>query len=288
MRRFVIPSIIVSAWLLVSSHGLAGETHQYPQCHKQPSEAEIQGAKGAFQAGSVSFNEADYERAILYWEDAFRRDCTATLLLHHLAKAYEGQGNLEQAIVALQAYLERTPDAAEKPQIQRRIEVFNQKIEDERQRLARAEEERKSRDAATLASTEGGAVPATGTKTNLYVNPFIPIAVGGVGLAAAIVGGIIYFPASSDVDLYRGKCAKVGAQYKCLPSDLDAAQSAESRRDWGVGVGVTGLILAVGGAGWYFFNETQQKPAKVSALPKSRVEPWVAPQFAGLNWTGSF
>lgn len=287
MRRFLIPSMLVTAWLLESSLGLAGETHSYPECRKQPSDSDIDGAKGAFQAGSVSFNEADYARAILYWEDAFRRDCTATLLLHHLAKAYEGQGNLEQSIVALRAYIDRTPDAAERPQIQRRIEVFEQKIAEEQQRAARAEEARRAQEADAKAESAVQAQAPSPATMNLYVNPIIPIAVGSVGLAATIVGGIIYFPASSDVEVYRGKCDKAGGQYRCSASDLDAAQSAESRRDWGVGVGVTGLILAVGGAGWYFFNETQ-KPRGPSVPKQPAMQPWVGPKFAGLSWTGSF
>ena len=52
-------------------------TKSYPDCGREPTEAEVAAAKGAFQAGNASFNEADYARAIDYWEDAYRRDCTA-------------------------------------------------------------------------------------------------------------------------------------------------------------------------------------------------------------------
>ena len=78
----------------------------------RPSDSDVTAAKGAFQAGNVSFNEADYDRAILYWEDAYRRDCTATLLLQHLGRAYEGLGNLEQAVIALRTIRAPKLDAA--------------------------------------------------------------------------------------------------------------------------------------------------------------------------------
>ncbi len=287
MRRFLIPSIIASSCLLVPGNLLAGEVHQYPECHKQPSETDIQGAKGAFQAGSVSFNEADYERAILYWEDALRRDCTATLLLHHLARAYEGQGNLQQAVVALKAYLERTPDVAERPQIQRRIEVFEQKIHDEEQRTAHPTPPQTAKDVSSTT-----AVGAAGSNTNssaldlhLRVNPIIPIAVGGVGVAATIVGAIIYFPARSDLKDYKARC--FGGDSCPSDSITSEAKSAESRRNWGAAVGITGLVLAAGGVGWYFFNEQQSpKESKVPVAPA--FQPWVGPQVAGLSYSGSF
>jgi hypothetical protein len=287
MRRFLIPSMIASTWLLGSVTALAGEVHQYPECHKQPSETDIQGAKGAFQAGSVSFNEADYARAILYWEDAFRRDCTATLLLHHLSRAYEGQGNLQQAVVALRAYLERTPDAAERPQIQRRIEVFEQKIEEERQREARAAEERQAKQAPPPAATGTGTSAPSAGGLNLRVNPVIPISVGAVGLAATIVGAIVYFPARSDVKDYEAKCNVGGVKNRCPVGDFDAAQSAVSRRDWGLGVGITGLVLVGAGVGWYFFNETQ-KPVNAAPPKAPAFQPWVGPQTAGLSYGGRF
>jgi len=282
MRRHLNASIIASGCLLVSSHVLASELHEYPDCHKQPSDADIQGAKGAFQAGSVSFNEADYERAILYWEDALRRDCTATLLLHHLARAYEGQGNLRQAVVALRAYLGRTPDAAERPQIQRRIEVFEQKLQDENQRQTKLAEAQKTKEPPVMGGTTDQR--ASSSAMDLRVNPIIPMAVGGVGVAATIVGAIIYFPARSDLKDYRARCSNGICASASITSE---AQSAESRRNWGAAVGITGLILAVGGTGWYFFNEQQRSNAV--APPKTAVlQPLVGPQFAGLSYSGLF
>src|SRR6478609_6755436 len=104
------------------------EPKAYPECVKTPTDAETAAAKGAYQAGNASFDEADYPRAITYWEDAYRRDCTANLLLKNLARAYELYSQKRQAVVALETFLVREPNAADKEQIQRRIEVLKKQI----------------------------------------------------------------------------------------------------------------------------------------------------------------
>src|SRR5450432_1648260 len=104
------------------------EPKPYPECTKAPTDSETAAAKGAYQAGNASFDEADYPRAITYWEDAYRRDCTANLLLKNLARAYELYGQKRQAVVALETYLVREPTTGDKEQIQRRIEVLKKQI----------------------------------------------------------------------------------------------------------------------------------------------------------------
>src|SRR5687767_7015876 len=106
-------------------------TKSYPDCGREPTDAEVAAAKGAFQAGNASFNEADYARAIDYWEDAYRRDCTANPLLLNLARAYELAGRKRQAVVSLETFLAREPSSGEKDQINRRVEVLKKKIVEE-------------------------------------------------------------------------------------------------------------------------------------------------------------
>ncbi|MGE5783777.1 MAG: hypothetical protein ACM3ZE_04270 [Myxococcales bacterium] len=282
MRRFSNPLIIASSLLFFCGQASAGEVHEYKECQKQPTEADVQGAKGAFQAGTVSYNEADYERAILFWEDAYRRDCTATLLLLHLARAYEGQGNLEQALVALHAYLARAPsNAPDRPKAERLVVAFEQKLDSQKRSQTQVEEEQKPKEdqpPPTTAPSTAGTGPAY---RHLYVKPIIPIAVAGVGISAFVVGGIIFGTAQSDVSDYDEQCK---GQCPDRQTYKDA-EDAKSRRDWGLGIGVTGLVLAGGGIGWYFFNEQQKpnQPARTTALL-----PWLSPSVAGLSYRGSF
>src|SRR5687768_5293342 len=121
MRRCVTSWALASTLLSSPAWAAPGQGgFSYPPCDRAPTENETTAAKHAFQAGNASFDEADYTRAITYWEDAYRRDCTAHLLLLNLARAYELDGQKERAIVSLQTYLERSPDAAsQKAQIER-------------------------------------------------------------------------------------------------------------------------------------------------------------------------
>src|SRR5882672_5341011 len=91
---------VVTGILSLSSAGaLAADSKvSYPSCTTAPTEADKSAAKGAFAAGQGSFNEADYATAITYWRDAYRRDCTAHLLLTNLARAYELKGDRAEAV----------------------------------------------------------------------------------------------------------------------------------------------------------------------------------------------
>src|SRR5882724_6811775 len=103
----------------------------YPTCDRTPTPGDVSSAKGAFDAGNGSFNEADYDRAITYWEDAYRRDCTAHPLLLNLARAYELNGLKQHAVTALQTFLARVPNSSEENQIKRRIDKLQEQIQSE-------------------------------------------------------------------------------------------------------------------------------------------------------------
>src|SRR5688572_12504099 len=90
--RILSRSLIVSFVLSLGTLARAEEVRPYPECTDDTSDPVTTGARAAFQAGEASFNEADYPRAILYWEDAFRRACSATSMLLNLARAYELSG----------------------------------------------------------------------------------------------------------------------------------------------------------------------------------------------------
>src|SRR5690606_30218440 len=61
--RAYLPQAAALAFTLASPVWAASA---YPECTKTPTESEISAAKGAFEAGQVSFHEGDYERAVLY------------------------------------------------------------------------------------------------------------------------------------------------------------------------------------------------------------------------------
>ncbi len=286
--------------LVAAGSAWAGPTHAYPECTLRPSDSDVTAAKGAFQAGTVSFNEADYDRAILYWEDAYRRDCTATLLLQHLGRAYEGAGNLEQAVIALRTFIERSPESPERAQVQRRIEVFEQKLAEDKQKAAAALPPA----AATTQPGQGAPPsqkgssptpaqpPANEGKGGFPWAPAVPIAVGGV---AAVVGTIVFIGARqkiSDIENYTDptsgeKLCKEHNKGTCPPDQASQGNDARTRATIGTVVGVGGLAVAGAGVLWLILDsKSEPKSALEPRAPK--FSPWVGQNSAGLIWQGHF
>ncbi len=270
---------------------IAGPTHPYAECTTHPSDSDVTAAKGAFQAGTVSFNEADYDRAILYWEDAYRRDCTATLLLNHLSRAYEGLGNREQAVIALRTYLERSPDSPERAQIQRRIEVFEQKIADEKQQAAAAQSAKPSPTQPAVGAPSNqpnnGTVPPTsptpaGESKPIAWGPIAVIAVGGV---TTVVGGIVYLKAKSDISDVESKCPNHVCQ-KDQPTLVQQGNDARSRATTGTIVTISGLAIAGAGVVWFVLDS--KKSPQTAQYREPAISPWLGSGSAGLSWQGRF
>ena len=259
-------------------------TKSYPDCGREPTDAEVAAAKGAFQAGNASFNEADYARAIDYWEDAYRRDCTANPLLLNLARAYELAGRKRQAVVSLETFLSREPNSGEKDQINRRVEVLKKKIAEE--------------DAAAAAApppSTGTAPPATGptapppveSPAKVKHSPF-PWIVMGVGGAALIVGTIGAVDAKKKIDEVEAKCPN----HQCVGSDTESitkGNDARSKLNGSVVIMSIGGAAVVGGAIWWFMDKKAVERANGSvARKRPLITPFVAPQLAGLSVSGAF
>jgi hypothetical protein len=261
------------------------EPKPYPECTKAPSDAETAAAKGAYQAGNASFDEADYPRAITYWEDAYRRDCTANLLLKNLARAYELYGQKRQAVVALETYLVREPTTGDKDQIQRRIEVLKKQIADEKAAPPPTTPTQPVTPVVPVAPVQPQPAPAAHTGKR----PIAPLIVAGAGGVVLIVGAVVYAGGAKDVNTYEGLCKNhncTGTGTMSAVSEQSAANSARTKKiTGGVVTGVGAAVLA-GGLIWYF---AQPRSAETTgSLLKPKVTPAVTPGFAGLALSGAF
>jgi len=297
-KRIRMRKQLCALWLVAGSVALPAIAHAedepkpYPECTKTPTDAETAAAKGAYQAGNASFDEADYPRAITYWEDAYRRDCTANLLLKNLARAYELYGQKRQAVVALETFLVREPNSGDKDQIQRRIEVLKKQIAAEKTATPPAG----TTPPTTTANTPPPPPPPPPESTapapaGEGKRPIAPLIVAGVGGAAFIVGGIVYLKAAHDVNTYEGQCPN----HSCgtgpgATAKADAANSARSRKIAGGIVTGVGAAALAGGLILYFVLPRSSETATASAgtLLKPRVDPAVTPGFAGLSLSGAF
>ncbi len=283
---------LLAAFLLLASPAWARAeeaTKAYPDCGREPTEAEVAAAKGAFQAGNASFNEADYARAIDYWEDAYRRDCTANPLLLNLARAYELAGRKRQAVVSLQTFLEREPNSGEREPIGRRVEVLKKKID----------EEDAAASAAPPPSDGNGSVkseppvvapvaPAPRREAKRSLGPWVVIGLGG---AATIVGAVGYGVSKSKVDDLAQQCEKPETHEGCPPDVERDGNAARRRMSISAGVAGVGVAAVAAGVVWWVLDGkrvSRESADQKALLHRPELTPVLGPQLAGLTLSGAF
>lgn len=287
---------LISTWLVsvVPASALA-HTKPYPACERTPSSAEISGAKGAYEAGQASFNEADYSRAILYWEDAFRRDCTAVKLLLNLARAYELSGKKEHAVLALETYLERRPDAPDRAPIEKRIENLRVSLAEGTSPASPAQPEAEPRTATqSAASSEAARTPES---DQVRPRPAWPVILTASAAVLVGVGAVLTIDGISKVNSLNCPANGDGTQQVCDANppltntpeeETQRAFSATTERNVGIGVlAGGGALLAVGGVAWYLL--WQDGPAQSSsARARTTLVPLLGPGLSGLSLRGRF
>lgn len=261
----------------------ASRTQQYPPCTSEPEPASIQAARGAFEAGKAAFEEGDYDRAITYWEDAYRRDCTAHAMLKNLARAYELNVQHERAIYALKTYLRRTPDAPEEEALQRRIANLREK-QATVEAMRRAAAQARAAAAHTTASTPRRFPEKTTGPADVAAEPTSgrspwPFIVAGGGLVLTGLGTVQWVRAHSDAKDAARDC--VGDRKNCGNQEAveRGNRAVQRERIWGAVTGV-GIATMAGGVLWYVLQPDADSRAELT--------PSVAPDYAGLRWSGRF
>jgi len=283
-----LTSLSVALALLVAPTLASAEepTKSYPDCGREPTEAEVAAAKGAFQAGNASFNEADYARAIDYWEDAYRRDCTANPLLLNLARAYELAGRKRQAVVSLETFLAREPSSGEKDQINRRVEVLKKKIAEEDAAAVVAPPPPAAAAPVTPPPVTEPAAPAAKRSPG----PWIVIGVGG---AVAIVGTIGVIGNKKKLNDADAECddpsTKVVEGRDHCPFPAVAKKGNDARTALNVSGVITGVGVAAVAAGfvWLIIDGKRVEHAQ-TASRRPQLTPIFTPQHAGLTLSGVF
>jgi hypothetical protein len=252
----------------------------YPTCSTPPTESERKAAQGAFAAGQGSFNEADYSTAIMYWRDAYRRDCTAHALLVNLARAYELKGDRTEAIEALETYLQRKADDPKVDEYQRRIQNLKAQLAAAQASASAAAASANA--SAPAPSTSAPPAPFVPPPMHLNVPPLIVVGAGAV--LAAGVGIPIWIAGNNDVHEAEKACS----QRNNCPKPI-ADQGNKGRENMFVG----GALIAAGaaaltaGAVWYLMSPKKATPSEVQSN-RVRVDPAFGSNFAGFSLGGSF
>jgi hypothetical protein len=299
IMTFALIATMAAVPAFAQSANDAGQESQYAACSGKPSQADTEAAHGAYMAGKGSFDEADYTRAINYFKDAYRRDCTKNELLVIVARAYELQGNRREAVHALETYLERVPTAQD-AEVQRR-HIANLKRELSEQAAASASA---SASVAPTASPNASAAPSASAAPTATapepvassappptadkghsIAPWVVVIAGG----AALVGGSgLYGVGTGQVSSAESVC---GANHQCPgtsagQSALSQGNSGRTEETVGVVVGSVGLAAVAAGLIWHFVERTG--PADQKAARHPVVTPQVAPGYAGLGLSARF
>jgi hypothetical protein len=297
IMTFALIAMAAAVPAFAQSANDAAQESQYAVCSGKPSQADTEAAHGAYMAGKGSFDEADYTRAINYFKDAYRRDCTKNELLVIVARAYELQGNRREAVHALETYLERVPTAQDAEVQRRHIANLKRELSEQAAASASAASVAPTASATASAAPSASAAPAatapepaassappSGEKGH-SIAPWVVVIAGG----AALVGGtILYGVGMGQVSSAESVC---GTNHEC--PGTSAGQSALSqgnsgRTDETVGVIVDSVGLAAIAAGliWHFVERTGPADQKAALHPV--VTPQLAPGYAGLGLGARF
>lgn len=253
----------------------------FPACTREPTESDIDGAKGAHAAAKQYFEKADYDKAIQYWRDAYNFDCTKPRLLQNIANAYEKKGDVRAAIDVLKIYLDRDPGAQDAITVRQKIHNLENSlaaVPDGGPPPPPDADVPVVADAGVDAAVVTPPPDAGSSTTNLW-----PWGVAGGGLAVAIAGGVLLPLGLTGISDAEERC---GGTRVCTDDDArkdgNLARTEATIGTIALGVGV--LALA-GGLVWQFVFTPQQPKAPASAL---KVTPTVGPRAGGLTLTGAF
>jgi hypothetical protein len=268
----------------------------------KPSKKDTEDAKSLFKLGKDAREAGNYTDAIKYFKDAYKRDCSAHLLLKLLAQAYELDAQFPQAVEAYKLYRTRQkPTGEDLDLLDTKITNLSKKLGDTSTTGSATTTAPTGTATSTTAPTgtatdtaPTGTVTSAPTGTTTSTPPpsggpgVAPWIVVGVGGAAVIGGAVLWITSNSTVskksdEFEAGNCAssdkpKNVAACNAISSDGKSAQNTRT-----VGIIVTGVGVAAVGAGlaWYFLGgSSEKKSAKITVTP--------GPTFAGIGLAGRF
>ena len=210
---------------------------------QSPTSDPQQRARELFENGVLLYEEAQYEQAILAWEEAYRLSERA-LFLFNIANAYERLGDLDRALDYLHRYRAFAP-ADERATLERRIRTLEQRQEELRQAQGPP-------DAPAPAPLAAGPPAQPAESPSGQRNMGWLIGLSATSLATAATGVYFALDAQSQADTLERRCSgglcTTGSQ-----SIADREQRSALLADIAFGVaavsaiGAIALALASGG-----------------------------------------
>ncbi len=276
----------------------------------KPSKKDTEEAKTLFGLGKNAHDTSNYTDAIKYYKDAYKRDCTAHLLLKNLGKVYEADGQYAAAVEVYKLFRARGKPAGEE------LDLLDAKIANLSKKVAPSTTET----APTGTGTGTGTAP-TGTGTGTAptgtasvvptdtapsssgttvpttpppssgpgVGPYIVIGAGGVLTVAGVILGVTGNSkvVSTSEEFAKLNCAPpntplAGDLARCNQLSSDG-KAAINRRNLGWVLTGVGVAAVGGGVVWLLLGGKKSEPAKAGQIT---LVP--GPGTAGIGLAGAF
>ncbi len=283
-RIFTLPHILLVASVLYAG----GATHAV--------RAQDEAARAHFQSGAAYYDSGEYEDAAREFMRAYDMSQRAALF-YNIALAYQGMGDLENAVTYLERYLNDVQEIPNRATLERRLENLKLRAEQQQQPQAtpappdpetsKGRSRRQSTQAdetptpATPILAQPAAEAATASQTTEATNrsaqstaatqggvpkpALYAWIAGSVGVAAATAFGVM---ALSERTSIEDGC---GANSSCSPSQVNRLETLALVTDISIGVAVAGA--AVGTVLWMTHRE---EPPRAKPLPGPESEPRAA------------
>lgn len=251
----------------------------FPECTKKATPQDNELAKNAHKLATRYYDQADYDKAIQYWNEAYNFDCSVNDLLINIANAYEKKGDKAATVATLEAYLKRTG----------KNEVIEAKVKNIKAAMAApAPTPSVTASTAPTATAVPTAAPSTvpTAPTPEGPRPYgnTPWFVVGGGGALAIIGAILLPVGLGKVRDAENKCP---THANCSNDVADEGNAGQAMTKAGGSLLGIGLAAAAGGLVWQF---ALNKPGPAGAAPKKAGkgprDVWVMPATAGRGQSG--
>jgi hypothetical protein len=296
--------VVVLAGVAIAVPVLAQQPSDYPAACEasKVTKADVDRAHTVFLSGKQFLEEANYDKAISYFKDAYSIDCSVHAILPVVATAYERKGDKAEAVRALEEYERRAPNAPDHDVLLRRIKNLKDQIaRDQQATTASAAAPPASASSASppqpvappsaepsapLAPPLPSAPPPPGHPRGHGALPWVVVGLGGAALAT---GAILYVVGAGDVSATLTDCPQHnGTQYMCKTQAMvDRGTQGNTFETVGAVVGGGGLALVAAGLVWHFLEKPDDSAAPAPPVA-AHMAPAVAPGYVGVAMRGSF
>jgi hypothetical protein len=259
---------------------LAQPVPTYPECTtKKASPQDNEAAKNAHRVATQFYDRADYDKAIQYWNDAFKFDCTVNDLLVNIANAYEKKGDKAATVATLEEYLKRTgPNST----IQAKVTKLKEALAPPTPSVTATASAPPTTTATPTATATAAptAPPPEGPRP--YGNkPWILVGSGGV---LAVVGAILLPLGYGKVSDAESHCP----MHSCNgnPALADEGNTGRKMTFAGWGLLAPGAAAVIGGLVWQLAANKPGPLPPGDAGPKTGRKVWVTPTAGARGQSG--